>query len=188
MLRASLLMYLFTVFSVAAPILGLKAATSSISPGQIVTVDVQAIDIFDLYAFQFDIAFDPAVLEFIGVTEGSIFDGLESVFLPGIESSDGVVEITAGTLVGPSPGVSIDGVLARIMLRGISPGTAEISLTQGTLLDSTLFPIDAAFGSVPIEVGQVAVPEPSIQILGFLSLLGIILIARRGCPEARSVS
>jgi general secretion pathway protein D len=54
----------------AAPILSIEPPSQGVRPGQNVSLDVHITGVTDLYAFQFDLAFNPAVLSAVRITEG----------------------------------------------------------------------------------------------------------------------
>ncbi len=71
-------------------------------------------DVSDLYAFQFDLAFDPTILELQSISEGTFLPGAGSTnFFPGtIDNTGGTATATADSLVGAIPGASGSGTLA----------------------------------------------------------------------------
>lgn len=158
------------------------AATIRIEPASIVApvgspvdLNVEVTDVTDLYAFQFDLAFDPAVLSATSITEGAFLSsGGGTVFIPGaIDNALGTITFTAGTLLGSGPGVSGSGFLAEIQFEALSAGTSSISVSNVVLLDSASADITAVMedGSV-----RIAVPEPSSGLLlGFGLAAGVLI-------------
>src|ERR1700738_335986 len=61
---------LSAAYASATPIVGIQPASQAVQPGQSFSLDVVISNVADLYAFQFDLAFDPFVLSATGVTEG----------------------------------------------------------------------------------------------------------------------
>src|SRR5579872_4655605 len=100
----------------ADAILSIQPASTSTSPGSTFAVSVDISNVTDLYAFQFDIGFNPATLAGVSVTEGSFLPGGGSTFfIPGfIDNTGGTIAFSADTLIGPIPGVSGSGTLATI--------------------------------------------------------------------------
>ena len=70
----------------------------NISPGQKFSLDVDVSNITDLYAFQFDLGFDPGLLSALSVTEGTFLpSGGSTFFLPGtIDNVGGTVTFRRG--------------------------------------------------------------------------------------------
>lgn len=142
-------------------------------------VDVAIHDVADLFAFQFDLTFNPGLLAATRVTEGSLLPGGgPTIFFPGtIDNTAGRISFTLGTLTDDLPGVNGSGELARIMFRSrTTSGIAELGLSNIILLDSNL--ADIAFAA-PLPVQITVVPEPGTLALLAPMLLGMALALRR---------
>lgn len=162
--------------------LAVSAAAIHLDPGSSVTsvdgtVDlrVEIKDVVDLYAYQFDIAFDPVVLSASTVAEGSFLStGGGTSFIPGaIDNTAGTVSFTASVLLGSVPGVSGSGTLASIRFNALTIGTSPVTLSNIVLLDSALNDIAAAVQNGSVSV----VPEPG-SVLLLTSALGIGFLVR----------
>lgn len=167
--------------SEAIPIVAFDPAVSSVSAGQTFQVDISISDVNDLYAFQFDLEFDPSIVRVDGVTEGSFLAAVGGTFWdPGtIDNAGGTVAFIFDSLLGPG-GATGSGVLATIEFTALMTGTGSLGLLSATFLDSGLMDIavEGQVGSVDVEGnGIVPVPEPASGLL----LLGAIaaLAARR---------
>jgi hypothetical protein len=97
------------------------------------TIPVSITDTVDLNAWQFDLAFDPTILQVTatGVTESAFFtQGDITVFVPG------AVDNTLGQILGASdalilePAVNGSGVLANIEFTAIAPGVSSLALSN----------------------------------------------------------
>ena len=171
------------VFVAAGSLFG---ATISVQPptinvieGHTFSLNVDIANITDLYAFQFDLGFDPTILAAVSVTEGSFLPaGGSTLFFPGtVDNVAGNVTFIADSLVGSIPGVSGGGTLASIAFDVLASGTTPISLLNIQLLDSNLDLLDFS-----VSNGSVAstVPEPSsLPLIAFALLAGYSLKARR---------
>ena len=100
----------------AAPVVSLSPNPASVILGTAFTLDVSVTGVSDLYAFQFDLGFDPSVLAATGISEGAFLGtGGATFFIPGgIDNGAGSISSTANTLLTAIGGVSGGGVLARI--------------------------------------------------------------------------
>jgi hypothetical protein len=174
-----------TIFFTPLPVFG--DATVSIQPpafslgvGSSFDVFVGISGVTDLYAFQFDLSFDPAILSAASVSEGPFLPGGGStLFLPGtIDNSGGTISFTADAFLGPGPGVSGSGTLADISFQALGPGTSLIDLSNVILLDSNLGEI-AEFTTTS---GSVTVPEPSTILLISMGMVALGMV-RKKVPE-----
>ena len=161
----------------AATIL-INPASSTTTLGVVVSVAVRVTDATDLYAYQFDLSFDPTILSTTGVSEGGFLpSGGSTFFLPGtIDNVSGMVTLTAGSLEGAVPGVTGSGTLAVVQLKGLKFGPSPVTLSNIVLLDSTGADIDTTIQNGSVTV----VPEPtSVMLLGGGLLAGLIARAYR---------
>ncbi|HTP32285.1 MAG TPA: cohesin domain-containing protein [Candidatus Acidoferrales bacterium] len=174
---------------VSAPLL---TAEPVISPGSVTvsngvfSLPVSITGASDVYAFQFDLAFDPYILTLLSISEGSFLPtGGPTTFVPGtIDNTVGTAANTADTLTGPVPGATGDGVLADFEFEATGAGTSPITLSNGILLDSSLSGIP--FMTSPGSVTVPAVPEPpGLTWIGALGLAGLLLVRRRRLAPAR---
>jgi adhesin HecA-like repeat protein len=158
----------------AAPIV--SAETTSVSSGGEFSIDVGIADVTDLFAFQFDVAFDPSRLMVLSVEEGSFLSGGGVTFFSGggIDNTNGTITATAGTLLGAVAGVDGTGPLATINFRALGPGFSAVSLSNILLLDSSLEEIGAES-----KDGAVHVPEPATCLLLLTASAGWLSRRRR---------
>jgi hypothetical protein len=148
-------------------------------------IDVAVTSMPDLYAFQFDLTFNPSVLEATSVSEGSFLStGGPTLFFPGsIDNVAGVVSTTADTLEGTA-GVSGSGLLAHFTFQTIGAGTTGINIQNLILLDSSLSGINAGVSNGNLTVALT--PEPSYQMpllccIGLLGFVGLRVRSRSSC-------
>ena len=94
------------------------------------TLDIRAENVFDLAGWQFDIAFDPAVLEALEVSEGGFLktDGGTTFFQSGrIDNGAGkITGLIAGRI--SDGGVSGSGSVLQVKFRAKSEGETELAL------------------------------------------------------------
>lgn len=164
--------------SLAAETISVQPSTLNVGEGQTFSLDIHIDGITDLYAFQFDLGFDPTILAAESVTEGSFLSsgGGSTIFIPGtIDNVGGTIASTADALTGPIPGVSGRGTLASIEFEALATGTTAISLANVDLFDSNLDPITFSVENGSVLVTTSPIPEPSN-----LSLIGAALLALAG--------
>jgi len=173
--------------ALADSVTSIQPASTGVSVGQNFTVNVDITDVTDLYAFQFDIGFNPAILSANGITEGAFLpSGGPTFFIPGtIDNSAGTISSNADTLLGPGPGVSGNGVLATIDFTAIGSGVSSVTPSNLILLDSTGANINtsAVDGTVTVS-GASPVPEPSTSLLLVIAIFLIAFLAAKkpACP------
>jgi len=179
---------LASIFSLPAladglPTMSINPASSTVSAGNNVTLDVNISNITDLYAFQFDLSFDPGTASAVSITEGSFLTGGGATFfLPGtIDNVDGTIAPTADSLVGAIPGVDGSGTLAILTLFGLAPGISSIDFSNVFLLDSNLNSIDASTlsGSVKVIPRTVPTPEPNSLVLLIAGFITVFFVRRK---------
>ena len=151
----------------AGTIVSVGSANTTV--GSTVNIPVDILGVADLYAFQFDLSYDPSVLEGTLITEGDFLpSGGPTFFIPGtIDNVAGAITFNADTLIGSTSGVSGTGTSLVVQFQLISPGTSPLTLSNVILLDSTLTDISFTTQSGQVSTAS-AVPEP-----GTLFLLGM---------------
>ncbi|MCC7482949.1 MAG: S-layer homology domain-containing protein [Hyphomicrobiales bacterium] len=144
------------IFSCSAAVVvsGVPSA-SAVSVGGNVTVAVNVSAVTNLYAFQFDVAFEPSKITAIKVTEGTFLGSSgDTSTVVGVIGTAGVVTATAGTLIGMTDGAVGGGTLATIQFAGKSVGVSAITIANIQLLDSNLNPIAFTTSGSTITVGM----------------------------------
>jgi hypothetical protein len=152
--------------------------------GHEVTSRIKWASVTDLYDYQFDLSFNPAVLQATNILEGAFLPiGGTTFFIPGtIDNAGGNVMFNADTLLTAISGVSGGGTLVVFDFTALAPGTSDLTILNNAdliLQDSTgaLISSTQTGGSVIVE-GASAVPEPSVLMLlcaGLLALAGFSL-------------
>ena len=108
-----------TEYTVAIPGVGYTFSKTPIHTGDTFTLDIRAENVFDLAGWQFDIAFDPAALEAISVSEGHFLKtGGSTTFFQG-----GSIDNAAGKIGGLNA--------ARLSAQGAT-GTGPLLQVQGS--------------------------------------------------------
>ena len=169
-----------TEYTVANPGVGYTFFKPRIHTGDTFTLDLRAENVTDLAGWQFDIAFDPAILEAINVSEGDFLkiDSGTTFF------QSGSIDNTAGKITGLSAaristqGVSGTGVLVQVRFKAKSAGETQLALQNfefGTITGET---IPAGPHQIRIVVeGQLATGDVNRD--GRVSILDLILVAQQ---------
>ena len=163
------------------------------SEGTDFQVAVSSDSYTDLYAWQFDLNWNAAILSLETITEGTALSSAGATFfVPGlIDNTDGSAIANADTLVGAISGSTGTGqVLAYFNFTAIGPGVTSISLANVMLLDSDLDNIEATSAEATATItGATAVPEPAgieFVALGLCAFAVLRLIHPRPILKNRS--
>jgi hypothetical protein len=165
-----------------AATLQLDGPSTPVLVGSLFTIDVGITAAVDLASYQFDIGYDPLLVQGVLVQEGPFLPSAgATLFVPGaIDDLSGTISFTAGALIGLGSGASGDGVLATLLFRAVSPGSANFTLISPLLYDSIPNPVDIseANGTI-VTLDPATVPEPASVFLAGSSLLLLALARRR---------
>ncbi len=169
-----------TEYSVVNPRVGYTFSEPKIHVGDTFTLDLSTENVFDLAGWQFDIAFDPAVLEAVEVNEGDFLKtGGETTFF-----QKGTIDNTTGKITKLSSarlsedGVSGTGTLLSVMFRAKTAGQTQLKLENFQLAAITGVSIPAGPHEVVITVeGRLATGDVNQD--GHVSILDMVLVARQ---------
>ncbi len=174
---AVLVMISFKV--VAIPIVSIAPSVGTVELGTSFDLAVDIQGVTDLYAFQFDINFDPATVSLNSVNEGEFLsDTGFTFFFEGINDLvGGDISFIGNTLISPIFGASGDGGLVNFSFDAIATGDSLFDLSNILLLDSAFNDISyVAMNSIVTVTDMVAVPEPST--LALFLFIGLISVGR----------
>ena len=109
-----------------------------VAPCTNLTVNVSIRDVTDLYAWQFNMTFNPAIMQCVSVTQGPFLSSVRATIFPspGINNTTGEIK-AACALVVSGPGASGNGTLATITFHCTGPGGSALDLHDTKLLNST---------------------------------------------------
>ena len=169
-----------TEYTAANPGVSYTFSKTPIHTGDTFTLDIGAKDVFDMAGWQFDIDFDPVILEAINVTEGDFLkaSGGTTFFQTGtINNASG--RITGFTAARTSTGgVSGTGTLLQVTFRAKARGETALTLQNVEFGDPTGTLISAGPHEIRITVGgQLATGDVNRD--GAVTILDLILIARQ---------
>ena len=159
---------------------GYAFSKTPIHTGDTFTLNIRAENIADLAGWQFDIAFDPAVLEAINVSEGDFLkaDGGTTFFHGGsIDNAAGKIGgLNAARL--SAQGVSGTGTLLQVRFKAKSAGETALTLHKFQFGSVTGDSIPAGPHQITIVVeGQLATGDVNRD--GVVTILDLILVAQQ---------
>ena len=169
-----------TEYTVANPGVGYTFSKPPIHLGDTFTLDISAETVFDLAGWQFDIAFDPAALEAIDVSEGNFLkaDGGATFF------QSGSIDNAAGKITGLSAarlstqGVTGTGVLLQVRLKAKAAGETGLALHKFEFGAGTGESIPAGPHEIRITVEE-GLSAGDVNRDGRVSILDLILVAQQ---------
>jgi hypothetical protein len=181
LLRAAVFGFLalgFASSSFAVPTISFDPATTIKPVGETFYVNVFGDFLVDLYAFQFSVSYDPAVLHAVDISEGAFLATAGTTFFiaGAIDNLVGLISFTGDTLIGAISGANGSGILASVEFEASDDGLSELTFQDVMFLDSSLneMTISNLGGSVSIVRSGGNVPEPSIPSL--LLVGGVVLV------------
>jgi general secretion pathway protein D len=180
---AAFVLFLSVLLSPARTYADAVASLSVLSPatvsqGSTFVVKVNISGATDLFSFQFDLGFNPAVLQATSViTEGAFLpSGGATFFVPGtIDNTIGNVANNADTLLTAISGVNGAGTLVLFDFTALAPGISALTISNVFLFDSTLTAINSTTTGGSVAV----IPEPSSLMLLGAGLFGILGLTRK---------
>ena len=160
--------------------IGYAFSKTPIHLGDTFTLDIRAENVFDLAGWQFDIAFDPSILEALDVSEGDFLktDGGSTFFQSGrIDNAAGkITGLIAGRI--SEGGVSGSGSVLQVRFKAKSEGETELALQNFLFGSNTEESIPAG----PLEI-RITVEERlltgDVNRDGRVNILDLILVAQQ---------
>ena len=159
---------------------GYTLSQTPIHTGDTFTLNIRAENVTDFAGWQFDIAFDPIVLEAIDVSEGDFLQtGSVSTFFHG-----GSINNAAGKITGLSAarlatqGVTGTGTLLQVTFKAKSAGETELALQNFEFAAITGQHISAGPQQIHITVEE-QLATGDVNRDGRISILDLVLIAQQ---------
>ena len=160
--------------------IGYAFSKTPIHLGDTFTLDIRADNVSDLAGWQFDIAFGPAILEAIDLSEGDFLkaDGGTTLFQSGrIDNAAGkITGLIAGRI--SEGGVSGSGSVLQVRFKAKSEGETELALRNFEFGSSTGENIPAGPLEIRITVEE-RLPTGDVNRDGRVSILDLILVAQQ---------
>ena len=107
------------------------AAPASVAVGQQFSFDIKVSDVKDLAGARFVLTYDPALMEFMAISEGMLLrmDGRKTSFSSRSDAEKGTVAVNLGQASGNN-GVSGAGTIVTALFRAKKPGAAVFAFTD----------------------------------------------------------
>jgi len=116
-------------------------STLYVGPGQSFDINIQISNVRDLYLWVFSIQWNPAILEYVSITEGDFLRNGSSntvILIKSVNQTGGYLKEVTCSRLGNVPGVNGSGILASITFRTKDPGSSLMDMYFVGLLDSKL--------------------------------------------------
>ena len=143
------------------------------------TLDIHARNVSDLMGWQFDIVFDPNILEAVDVSEGGFLKTGAATFFQGgsINNSSGqITGLTAARL--STQGVSGTGTLVKARFKAKSSGESEVTLRNLQFVSLGGDTIDAIAHGIRITVeGELTTGDVNRD--GVVTIVDLVLVAQK---------
>ena len=169
-----------TEYKVSNARVGHTFSDPTIHTGDTFTLDLSVVDVYDLAGWQFDITFDPALLEAVEVKEGDFLKtrGGATFFQKGkINNATGkIIGLSSARLSEGS--VDGTGTLLSISFKAKTAGATQLTLRNLQFADVTGTPIPTEFHEVEIVIGG-HLTTGDVNRDGQVSILDMVLVAQR---------
>jgi len=130
-------------------------STQTVNVGSTFTVEVFVSPGTEIAGAQFDLSFDPSILEVINVGEGDLFSGagVGTYFqvMRGINNQSGKIDDVVSVILGAA-GVTSPGTMAVITFRAKSPGTSTLTLSDVMVGDRSGDPVEISLSDGSVTV------------------------------------
>ena len=170
-----------TEYTIVSPGTGFafSADTPSVRVGDTFTVHISGEKVTDLAGWQFDLTFNPDVLEVVEVNEGDFLktDGGTTFFQEGtVDNTEGKIAGLSAALISKD-GITGTGTLLSIIFSAKAGGESQLALHNFQLGSSTGDIIAAGMRDLVITVESK--PSWDVNADGQVSVLDLILVAQR---------
>jgi general secretion pathway protein D len=127
--------------------------TAALKVGETSTIGVVVQNVQDLYSIPMLLQFNPAVISIEDVRQGGFLSGgtQEVAIVERVDKERGQAIISA-TRMPNTPGVSGSGTLVGVVVKGVAPGSSQLSIVQVNAKDSQQRPIQVVTGEATVKV------------------------------------
>ena len=168
----------FRVDAPVAPVTLSFTMPSEVSAGEEFTATVNIADAGDLAGVQFDLHFNPAVLEATDVHEGDFLSGAGVFFQ--VEHFNSVPGEISGIRIARADGVDGDGVLLKVDFKAKAAGVSALEVRSLKLGTSGGTPLPSEVVSTEVAVR----PQPDVTGDGKVDILDLVRITRHFGPAS----
>jgi general secretion pathway protein D len=137
----------------SGPRMHFEPGNVSLAPGQTQTINVVVENATDLFSVPMLLQYNPAVISVEEVRHGGFLSGgtQDIALVQRVDKAQGQAIISA-TRQPNTPGVNGNGTLLGVVIKGIAPGTSNLSIVQVNAKDSQQKPIPFVTGEATIRV------------------------------------
>jgi len=159
----------------------ISAPFVTVNVGDTFIIPISIADATELTSWQFDLAFNPTIVNVSSVTEGPLMSSFGlTLFGPGaIDNIAGLISLVTDSYIDLPPEPSGSGVLADIEFTALAPGVSPLTFSNVFVND-----LDEGFRATNGQItvgGTSVVPEPAslIFLAGGLAFLSLLLGKRK---------
>jgi len=118
--------------------ISVSPAAQTVNVGDTVIVEIKVSNANDLYGFQFNIEYDPDVLEYKSIEQGTFLsrNGADQTYPINPQVSPGLLENIVLSRLGPVGGLNGDGTLEKITFIAVGAGTSDIKMSNIKFVNS----------------------------------------------------
>ena len=130
-----------------------EPSTVTIRPGETTTIGVTVQNMQDLYSIPMLLQYNPAIISVEDVRQGGFLSGgtQQVAIVERVDKERGQAIISA-TRMPNTPGVSGSGTIVGIVVKGLAPGSSQLSIVQVNAKDSQQRPIQMVTGEATVQV------------------------------------
>ena len=130
-----------------------EPGTISLKAGETTTIGIVVQNMQDLYSIPMLLQFNPKVVSVEDVRQGGFLSGgtQQVAIVERVDKERGQAIISA-TRMPNTPGVSGSGTLVGVVVKGLAPGTSQLSIVQVNAKDSQQRPIQVVTGEGTVQV------------------------------------
>ena len=138
---------------VSGPRIRFEPSTMNLSPGQTATIGVVVDNVTDLFSVPMLLQYNPSIIHVEEVRHGGFLSGgTQEIAIVQRADNDHGQAIISATRQPNTAGVNGSGTLLGVVVKGIAPGTTNLSIVQVNAKDSQQKPIPLVTSEATIKV------------------------------------